>query len=427
MKKNTIALSLIFCLFFLWAISSNLLPTMIRQLMKTCELNTFEASFTESAYWLAYFICPIPIAMFMKRYSYRSGIIVGLLLAATGGLLFLPAAMVKSYAVYLGIFFIIATGMCFLETAANPYVTALGDPETATRRLNLAQSFNGLGAFVAAMFLSKLVLSGTTYTRDTIPVDYPGGWEGYINTETDAMKLPYLILAIILILVAVVLALQKLPKVEEDESHTSESTSDTQSPAKKKLIDFSTLRHPHLLWGVIAQFFYNGGQTAINSLFLVYCCTYVGIDEGTATTFFGLYMLAFLAGRWIGTLLMARFAPEKMLLVYAIANIILCAVVSCLGGMAGMYCMLAISFFMSIMYPTQFSLAITGLGSQTKSGSAFLVMAIVGNACVPQLTAYIMHQNEHIYQIAYIIPMICFAFCAFYGWRFRTLLKSSFK
>lgn len=427
MKKNTIALSLIFCLFFLWAISSNLLPTMIRQLMKTCELNTFEASFTESAYWLAYFICPIPIAMFMKRYSYRSGIIVGLLLAATGGLLFLPAAMVKSYAVYLGIFFIIATGMCFLETAANPYVTALGDPETATRRLNLAQSFNGLGAFVAAMFLSKLVLSGTTYTRDTIPVDYPGGWEGYINTETDAMKLPYLILAIILILVAVVLALQKLPKVEEDESHTSESTSVTHSSAKKKLIDFSTLRHPHLLWGVIAQFFYNGGQTAINSLFLVYCCTYVGIDEGTATTFFGLYMLAFLAGRWIGTLLMARFAPEKMLLVYAIANIILCAVVSFLGGMAGMYCMLAISFFMSIMYPTQFSLAITGLGSQTKSGSAFLVMAIVGNACVPQLTAYIMHQNEHIYQIAYIIPMICFAFCAFYGWKFRTLLKSSFK
>lgn len=425
MKKNTIALSLIFCLFFLWAISSNLLPTMIRQLMKTCELNTFEASFTESAYWLAYFICPIPIAMFMKRYSYRSGIIVGLLLAATGGLLFLPAAMVKSYAVYLGIFFIIATGMCFLETAANPYVTALGDPETATRRLNLAQSFNGLGAFVAAMFLSKLVLSGTTYTRDTIPVDYPGGWEGYINTETDAMKLPYLILAIILILVAVVLALQKLPKVEEDESHTSESSSDTQSSAKKKLIDFSTLRHPHLLWGVIAQFFYNGGQTAINSLFLVYCCTYVGIDEGTATTFFGLYMLAFLAGRWIGTLLMARFAPEKMLLVYAIANIILCAVVSFLGGMAGMYCMLAISFFMSIMYPTQFSLAITGLGSQTKSGSAFLVMAIVGNACVPQLTAYIMHQNEHIYQIAYIIPMICFAFCAFYGWRFRTLLKNN--
>ena len=223
MKKNTIALSLIFCLFFLWAISSNLLPTMIRQLMKTCELNTFEASFTESAYWLAYFICPIPIAMYMKRFSYRSGIIAGLLLAALGGLLFIPAAMVKSYGVYLCIFFIIATGMCFLETAANPYVTALGDPATSTRRLNLAQSFNGLGAFIAAMFLSKLVLSGNAYTRDSIPADYPGGWEGYIQTETDAMKLPYLILAAILICVAAILFFVKLPKVaEEQEEETVE-------------------------------------------------------------------------------------------------------------------------------------------------------------------------------------------------------------
>ena len=149
MKKYSLPLALVFCLFFLWAISSNLLPTMIRQLMKTCELNTFQASFIESAYWLAYFIFPIPIAMFMKRFSYKSGIILGLLLAAAGGLLFFPAAIVKQYPVYLAIFFIIATGMCFLETAANPYVTALGNPDTAPRRLNLAQSFNGLGAFVA--------------------------------------------------------------------------------------------------------------------------------------------------------------------------------------------------------------------------------------------------------------------------------------
>lgn len=125
-KSNQVALGLIFCLFFLWAVSSNLLPTMIRQLMKTCELNTFEASFTESAYWLAYFVCPIPIAMFLRHFSYRAGIVVGLLLAAIGGLLFFPATMVKSYAVYLCVFFVIATGMCFLETAANPYVQNWG-------------------------------------------------------------------------------------------------------------------------------------------------------------------------------------------------------------------------------------------------------------------------------------------------------------
>lgn len=406
-KKQFLPLALVFCLFFLWAISSNLLPTMIRQLMKTCELNAFEASFTETAYWLAYFICPIPIAMFMKRYSYKAGIIFGLVLAAMGGLLFFPAAMIKEYWAYLGIFFIIATGMCFLETAANPYVTALGDASSAPRRLNLAQSFNGLGAFVAAMFLSKLVLSGNSYTRETLPAGFEGGWEGYIQMETDAMKLPYLILAGILIVIAIMFIIVKLPKIKEEEE-----TNDDQP-----LIDFSVLKRRHLRWGVIAQFFYNGGQTALNSLFLVYCCNYAGLPESTATTFFGLYMLAFLLGRWIGTALMIRFKPQNMLTVYAIVNVALCGVIVVFGGMTGLYAMLGVSFFMSIMYPTQFSLAIDGLGNQTKSGSAFLVMAIVGNACLPQLTAYIMHHNPQIYQIAYIVPLVCFIFCAYYGWK----------
>lgn len=406
-KKQILPLALVFCLFFLWAISSNLLPTMIRQLMKTCELNAFEASFTETAYWLAYFICPIPIAMFMKRYSYKAGIIFGLALAAMGGLLFFPAAMIKEYWAYLGIFFIIAAGMCFLETAANPYVTALGDASSAPRRLNLAQSFNGLGAFVAAMFLSKLVLSGNSYTRETLPAGFEGGWEGYIQMETDAMKLPYLILAGILIVIAIMFIIVKLPKIKEEEE-----TDDDQP-----LIDFSVLKRRHLRWGVIAQFFYNGGQTALNSLFLVYCCNYAGLPESTATTFFGLYMLAFLLGRWIGTALMIRFKPQNMLTVYAIVNVALCGVIVVFGGMTGLYAMLGVSFFMSIMYPTQFSLAIDGLGNQTKSGSAFLVMAIVGNACLPQLTAYIMHHNPQIYQIAYLVPLICFIFCAYYGWK----------
>ena len=267
-KKSGLALALIFSLFFIWAISSNLLPTMIRQLMKTCELNTFTASFTESAYWLAYFIFPIPIAMFMKKYSYKAGVIFGLLLAAFGCVLFLPAAAVKAYPFYLGIFFIIATGMCFLETAANPYVTSLGDPATAPRRLNLAQAFNGLGAFIAAMFLSKLVLSGEDYTRETIPADYPGGWEGFIQAETNSMKLPYMILGAVLIVAVIAIIIAKLPKTDEELQEKN---------TEGKLIDFKVLKRSHLRKGVIAQFFYNGGQTAINSLFLVYCCTYAGI------------------------------------------------------------------------------------------------------------------------------------------------------
>ena len=343
--------------------------------------------------------------MFMKRYTYKGGIVFGLLTAAAGALLFFPAAVIKEYWFYLSVFFVIATGMCFLETAANPYVTALGNPDTASRRLNLAQSFNGLGAFVAAMFLSKLILSGQTYTRETLPADYAGGWDAYVNAETELMKTPYAALAILLIVIAVIFIFSHLPRIADEESTAG------------KLINFGVLKRRHLRWGVVAQFFYNGGQTAINSLFLVYCCTYVGISESTATTFFGLYMLAFLLGRWIGTLLMGRFRPHNMLTFYAVANIVLCAVVVVCGGMTGLYAMIGISFFMSIMYPTQFSLAIRDLGQDTKSGSAFLVMAIVGNACLPQLTAYVMTHNPAWYYVAYAIPLLCFAVCAYYGWR----------
>ncbi len=403
-NKYLMPLAMVICLFFVWAISANLLPTMIRQLMKTCELTPFEASFTETAYWLAYFLCPIPIAMFMKRYSYKAGIIFGLLMAAAGALLFFPAAVIKEYWFYLGVFFVIATGMCFLETAANPYVTELGDPDTSSRRLNLAQSFNGLGAFIAAMFLSKIILSGKSYTRDSLPADYPGGWSAYIEMETNAMKGPYLALALVLIVIAVVFVFSRLPRLADEKSGKS-----------GKLIDFGVLRKAHLRNGVIAQFFYNGGQTAINSLFLVYCCTYAGISESTATTYFGIYMLAFLIGRWVGTLLMGRFRPANMVTVYSIANILLCIVVVAVGGMAGIFAMIGISFFMSIIYPTQFSLAIRSLGDKTKSGSAFLVMAIVGNACLPQFTAFIMTLNPTWYHVAYIVPMICFAVCAWYG------------
>lgn len=389
-KKNyLLPLALVFCLFFLWAISSNLLPTMIRQLMKSCNLNTFQASFTESAYWLAYFICPIPIAMFLRRFSYKAGIIFGLGLAALGAFLFFPASAINSYGVYLAIFFLIATGMCFLETAANPYVTALGDAESAPRRLNLAQAFNGLGAFIAAMFLSKAVLASGNFSR------------------------VYVILGSVLVVSALVFVFSHLPKTSDEVQAEEEKAQGKEG----KLIDFSVLKHSHLRWGVIAQFFYNGGQTAINSLFLVYCCTYAGIEESTATTYFGLYMLCFLLGRWIGTWLMGRFKPQNMLLTYALANVALCLVIVLFGGMVGLWAMMAISFFMSIMYPTQFSMALTGLGEQTKSASAFLVMAIVGNACLPQLTAYVMNSNPQIYQIAYIIPLICFCFCAYYGWK----------
>ena len=391
-KTFTVALSMVICLFFLWAISNNLLSSVVKKMMTLFDIDQAKAEFVETSYWFAYFLFPIPIAMFMKRFSYKAGIVLGLLIAAVGGLMFLPVTRIHSFPLYLCAFFIVAIGMCFLETAANPYVTELGDPATAPRRLNLAQAFNGLGAFVAAMFLSKIIL-GT-------------GTETSVESEIHTFRMTYAVFAIVLIVIAVVFIFTHLPRIQAEDADEN----------NKKLISFSVLKRSHLRNGVIAQFFYNGGQTAVNSLFLVYCINYVGMTNNQATTFFGFYMLFFLLGRWIGTTLMVKFRPENMLVVYGVANVLLCIFVCIVGGKAAVFAMMGISFFMSIMYPTQFSLALTDLKGDTKSGSAFLVMAIVGNSILPILTAYVQKSMANP-NIAYIIPLICFAVCAWYGWR----------
>ena len=391
-KTFTVALSMVICLFFLWAISNNLLSSVVKKMMTLFDIDQAKAEFVETSYWFAYFLFPIPIAMFMKRFSYKAGIVLGLLIAAVGGLLFMPVTRIHSFPLYLCAFFIVAIGMCFLETAANPYVTELGDPATAPRRLNLAQAFNGLGAFVAAMFLSKIILGTGTNTS--------------VETEIHTFRMTYAIFAIVLIVIAVVFIFTRLPRIQAEDA----------DEINKKLISFSVLKRSHLRNGVIAQFFYNGGHTAVNSLFLVYCINYVGMSNSQATTFFGFYMLFFLLGRWIGTTLMVKFRPENMLVVYGIANVLLCIIVCIVGGKAAVFAMMGISFFMSIMYPTQFSLALVDLKGDTKSGSAFLVMAIVGNSILPILTAYVQKSMANP-NIAYIIPLICFAVCAWYGWK----------
>ena len=391
-KTFTVALSMVICLFFLWAISNNLLSSVVKKMMTLFDIDQAKAEFVETSYWFAYFLFPIPIAMFMKRFSYKAGIVSGLLIAAVGGLLFLPVTRMHSFPLYLCAFFIVAIGMCFLETAANPYVTELGDPATAPRRLNLAQAFNGLGAFIAAMFLSKIRL-GT-------------GPESSVENEIHTFRMTYTVFALVLIVIAVVFIFTRLPRIQAEDDDKDGT----------KLISFKVLKRSHLRNGVIAQFFYNGGQTAVNSLFLVYCINYVGMTNSQATTFFGFYMLFFLLGRWIGTTLMVKFRPQDMLVVYGIANVLLCIFVCVIGGKAAVYAMMGISFFMSIMYPTQFSLALTDLKGDTKSGSAFLVMAIVGNSILPLLTAYLQKSLSNP-NTAYVIPLICFAVCAWYGWR----------
>jgi MFS transporter, FHS family, L-fucose permease len=377
------------------------LPSLIPHLKKACQLNDFQSAFVDSAYWIAYFVMALPAANIMRRFSYKTGIIAGLLIAAIGAFLFYPAAESRQFSFFLGALFLIASGMTFLETAANPYMTILGDPATASQRLNFAQAFNGLGAFVAAFFLSKLVLSGTEHTADQLNAMSPDALNAYLISEADRVKLPYVGIGIVLLIVAVLFMLVKLPKVSEEKGSFK--------------IDLAVFRHKHFSNAVIAQFFYCGAQVCISSFFIRYSKFSAGIPEIAATNYLGYLLLCFMIGRYVGTFLMRYVQPPKLLAIYAACNILLLIYCSLVGGNLGVFGLMGVEFFMSIMFPTIFALGIKDLGDETKTGSSYLVMSIVGGAVVPLAHGYIArHYNM---QIAYVVPLICFFFILYFGWK----------
>jgi FHS family L-fucose permease-like MFS transporter len=398
-KANTAALVLIISLFFLWALTSNLLPSLIPHLKKACQLNDFQSAFIDSAYWVAYFVMALPAANVMRRFSYKTGIISGLIIAAIGALLFYPAAETRQFGFFLGALFLVASGMTFLETAANPYITVLGSPETSSQRLNFAQAFNGLGAFVSAYFLSKLVLSGIEHTDAELSAMSPDALAAYLASEADRVKLPYIGIAIILLLVAVLFFIVKLPKVHEEKGSFK--------------LDLSVFRHKHFTSGVIAQFFYVGAQVCVSSFFIRYSRYSAGIDELTATDYLGYLLLCFMIGRYVGTFLMRSIAPHKLLTFYSACNILLLIYCTFVGGKAGVFSMMGVEFFMSIMFPTIFALGIKDLGDETKIGSSYMVMSIVGGAIIPLALGYIARNFNM--QLAYIVPLICFFFVFYFG------------
>jgi FHS family L-fucose permease-like MFS transporter len=403
-KPSTkLALVLITSLFFLWALTGNLLPSLIPHLKKACQLNDFQSAFIDSAYWIAYFLVAIPAAIVMRRTSYKTGIIAGLVMAAIGAICFYPAAESRQFGMFLGALFLIASGMTFLETAANPYITILGDERTSTQRLNFAQAFNGLGAFVAAYFLSKIVLSGTEYTPEQMEVLAANGTlQQYLASEADRVKMPYLGIAAVLLLVALMIYLVKLPDVKEEKDVSFK-------------LDFSVFRIPHFRNGVIAQFFYVGAQVCISSFFIRYSRYSANIAETEATNYLGYLLLCFMVGRYVGTFLMQKIAPQTLLAIYSAINILLMIYIVMVGGRIGVYAFMGVEFFMSIMFPTIFALGIKNLGSHTKMASSYMVMSIVGGALIPLALGYI--SSEVNIQVAYAVPLVCFFVILYYGWK----------
>lgn len=393
MRKNHFAVMLIISLFFLWGFALNLNPILIPHLKKACQLSDTQSAFIDSASYIAYFLLALPAGRFMKRFGYKGGIVFGLMLFAIGAFLFYPAAITRSYVFFLSALFIIASGLTFLETAANPYITILGDVEGATQRINFAQSFNGLAATLAPLLGGMFILSGNHMSAGAEAAMSPEQLNIYLTKEASSVQVPFLVIGAVVLLVAIFLIRTPLPEIEDHEAD-SDNTG-------------SLLKEKNLMLGVTAQFFYVGAQTCISSFFIRFSSHVAAIEEKSAAVFLSAALLGFMAGRFIGTFLMKYIAPSKLLAIYSVINIALIILAVLLEGKTSVYALMGVFFFMSIMFPTIFSLSIRGLGSRMKEGSSMVIMAIVGGAVFPVIMGRLSDLTN--IQMAYSIPAVCFA------------------
>jgi FHS family L-fucose permease-like MFS transporter len=397
-KRNyTLPIILVTSLFFLWGLAYGLLDVLNKHFQETLNITKQRSTLLQAAYFGAYFLLALPAGVFMQKVGYRKGIITGLLLYATGAILFYPSAQNESFPFFLLALFVLASGLTFLETAANPYITVLGKPETSEFRLNLAQSFNGVGSFLGPIIGGALFFGNKST---------PG------SSQLDTVKYVYIAIAAIVLLVAFLFFKTHMPEVKEEEL-----VIDKNEHAGKKLF-----QHTHFVWAIIAQFFYVAAQVGIAALFINYCTEKnVGIDNERASYLLSGSLILFTAGRFAGTALMKVIAPHRLLALYALINIGLCSIVVMAPGIISVYSLMAIFFFESIMFPTIFALGVKNLGVYTKKGASYIIMSIVGGALVPILMGSLA--QTHSTPFSYIVPMICFVFVflfAVYGYKIKT-------
>jgi MFS transporter, FHS family, L-fucose permease len=401
-----LAFILVTSLFFLWAFLHNINPILIPHLTKALQLTDTQSSLVDFAVYIGYFTIALPAGWFMHKYGYKKGVLFGLTLYAAGALLFLPASSSRSYMLFLVALFIIASGATFLETVANPYITKLGPPTTSEQRLNFAQSFNGVGAVMAPIIGGKFILSGVEHTKEQLAGMSPAQLNAYLQTEADTIRMPYLVIGIVVLLVAFAFFVTRIPEIKESDSEGGHGS-----------FSLNIFRHAHVTWAVIAQLFYVGAQVCVGSYFVKFTRTVMNMPEKEAADVWGyIAMGGFMAGRFAGTWLMRYVKPSTLLALYSLINILLLAVALTTEGKAAVYCVVAVPFFMSIMFPTIFALGIKDLGEESKIASSFLVMAIVGGAIFPPMMGVISDKTGSI-QNAYIIPLLCFLVTFYFGWR----------
>ncbi|MEO8568944.1 MAG: L-fucose:H+ symporter permease [Ginsengibacter sp.] len=388
-RNYKLPIILVTSLFLLWGLAYGLLDVLNKHFQETLNITKQRSTLLQAAYFGAYFLIALPAGIFMQKAGYKKGIITGLLLYATGAILFYPAAQNESFTFFLLALFVLASGLTFLETAANPYITVLGNPETSEFRLNLAQSFNGVGSFLGpiiggALFFNTKVNDGAS--------------------ELDSVKYVYIIIAAIVLIVAFLFFKTAMPEVKEEEL-----VIDEKKHAGKKLF-----QHTHFVWATVAQFFYVAAQVGIAALFINYCTEKnIGIDNEQASYLLSGSLILFTIGRFAGTALMKIIAPNKLLALYAFINIILSLVVVTAPGIVSVYSLMAIFFFESIMFPTIFALGVKNLGVYTKKGSSYIIMSIVGGALMPVVMGTLAQSYST--PFSYIVPLICFVFVFIFG------------
>ncbi|MEJ8817624.1 L-fucose:H+ symporter permease [Lacibacter sp. H407] len=407
---------LVTSLFFLWAFLHNINPILIPHLKKACQLTDTQSAFVDTAVYLGYFSIALPAGWFMHKYGYKKGIMFGLLLYGVGALLFIPAANAREYSFFLVALFISAAGATFLETVANPYIAKLGDAKTAAQRLNFAQSFNGVGAFIAPIIGGQIILSGIEHSKEELQQMDAATLASYLDGEAATVKIPYLVIGAIVMILLALFFVTKLPEIKEENG----------DDAKSSKFSFRVFRHAHLKWAVVAQLFYVGAQTCVGSFFIRFARFAEDMPEKRAAFLWGsVAMVGFMIGRFSGTFLMRYIKPAKLLGIYAVINMLLLSVAVFAKGDAAVYALMAVPFFMSIMFPTIFAMGISNLGEETKIASSFIVMSIVGGAIFPLFMGQISDASGGNIQLAYIVPIVCFAVIGLFAYRFRNLFTDN--
>ena len=409
-RRYLVPLALVTSLFFLWAIGVNLNDILIQHLKKAFGLTDFQSSLIQSAFFGGYFVAALPAGWLMQRLGYKRGILIGLLVCATGTMLFIPAASVRMYGFFLFALFVMACGQSVLEVAANPYVTTLGPPESSERRLNLAQSFNSAGAVMIALLGSKFILSGIEHTPADLAAMNPAQLLAYRTSEANMVKVPYLVITCVFLFVALLIFLTKLPEIQEATPPGQQATS-----ANLR----GTFAYPHLIKGVIAQFFYVGAQVGVASFIIRFTeFTLPGTHEKAAAHYLQAHLAGFMIGRFSGSAIMSKIKAPHLLSVFAGGSLLCLLIVLSASGIAPVWAIVLLGFFDSIMFPTIFALSLKSLGPYTKLGSSLLVMSIIGGAVCPAIMGRI--SDTWNIRHAFVVPLICHAYIFYFAmWGYR--------